>query len=442
MPLPAAPFRHQHDAEILRLALPAFGALVAEPLFLLADSAIVGHLGTPQLAGVGVAATILGTVLSLSVFLAYGTTGAVSRMIGAGDLTGALRRGIDGLWLALILGLLLAIAGLATAEPLVGLFGADDDAAGHAVTYLRISMIGLPGMLVVLAMTGVLRGMQDTKTPLIVSAAAAVGNVFLSLGLVYGLGLGVAGSALGTVIAQWGSAAAYLAVVLRRTGSGGISLMPFWSGVLGSLTASAPLLVRTVSLRIVFLLSAALVAGMGSEQLAAHQVALTLWTALGLGLDAVAIAGQALVGRYLGAGDVSGARQATARMVEWAIGVGLAFAVFLLVSRYFLPPLFTDDPRVQDYLAGVLLIIAVFQPAAGWAFALDGVLIGAGDARFLAVGQAATLLVFVPLALIAVSAGAGLNGLWWAIGAWMASRVVMLVYRERSDRWVVVGASR
>lgn len=442
MHLPTAPFRHQHDAEILRLAVPAFGALVAEPLFLLADSAIVGHLGTPQLAGVGVAATILATAVSLSVFLAYGTTATVARMIGAGNTAGALRRGIDGLWLALIVGVVLASTGFAFSDQLIGVFGAEEDAAGFAATYLQVSLAGLPAMLVVLAMTGVLRGMQDTRTPLIVSAVAAIANVFLSLGLVYGLDLGVGGSALGTVIAQWGSAIAYVVVVLRGARGVEVRLLPNWHGVLAGLTASAPLLVRTVSLRVVFLLSAAVVAPMGSEQLAAHQIALTLWTALGLGLDAVAIAGQALVGRYLGASDVRGARMATTRMVEWAIGVGFVFAAFLLMAHTVLPALFTEDQEVRDYLAGVLLIIAILQPPTGWAFALDGVLIGAGDARFLAIGQAATLLVFVPLAWLVASTDAGLNGLWWAIGAWMLARVVMLVYRERGDRWAVVGSTR
>jgi putative MATE family efflux protein len=195
-------------------------------------------------------------------------------------------------------------------------------------------------------------------------------------------------------------------------------------------------------LRAVLLISAAVAARFGEEQLAAHQVAITIWSALGLGLDAVAIAGQALVGRYLGAGDVTGARVATQRMVEWSIGAGVVFAVFIFLGRYFLPPLFTPDEQVQEYLAAVLVVIAVFLPITGWAFALDGVLIGAGDARFLAVGQAATLLVFLPAAIVVVSLDAGLNGLWWAFGAWMVARAVMLIYRERSDRWAIAGATR
>ena len=442
MPLPAPPFRHAHDGEILRLAVPAFGALVAEPLFLLADSAIIGHLGTAQLAGVGVASTVLATVISLCIFLAYGTTATVARMIGAGSLAGALRRGIDGLWLALIVGFALALAGFAAAPQIVGLFNAADDASGYGVTYLRVSTIGLPGMLAVLAMTGVLRGMQDTRTPLIVASVAAIANVFLDLFLVYGLDLGVGGSALGTVIAQWGSALAYVVVVLRGARGVEVSFAPHWPGVLGGLTASAPLLLRTLSLRVVLVAATAVAAHFGEVELAAHQVAITLWTALGLGLDAVAIAGQALVGRYLGGGDVGGARLATQRMVEWSIGAGAVFGVVMFASRELLPPLFTPDQAVQEQLSAVLLIIAVFLPPTGWAFALDGVLIGAGDARYLAIAQAGILAVFFPAALAVVTLDLGLSGLWWAFGLWMLARVAILVYRERSGRWAVAGATR
>jgi putative MATE family efflux protein len=422
--------------------VPAFGALVAEPIFLLADSAIIGHLGTAQLAGVGVASTVLATAISLCVFLAYGTTAAVARMIGAGDEAGALRRGIDGLWLALIIGFLLAAIGGAGAKQIVGLFNAAPEASGYGVTYLRVSAIGLPGMLAVLAMTGVLRGLQDTRTPLVVATVAALANVFIDLFLVYGLGLGVAGSALGTVLAQWGSAIAYIAVVVRGRLGVDVSFTPELRGVLSGLTASAPLLIRTVSLRLVLVLMAAIAARFGETELAAHQVALVIWTALGLGLDAVAIAGQALVGRYLGAGDVSGARQATQRMVEWSIGAGLVFALLIYAGRDFLPQLFTSDAAVREQLAAVLLVIAVILPPTGWAFALDGVLIGAGDARFLAVGQAATLAVFVPAAAAAVALDGGLDGLWWAFGVWMLARMGMLVYRERGDAWAIVGARR
>ncbi|MGZ4632122.1 MAG: MATE family efflux transporter, partial [Actinomycetes bacterium] len=206
--------RHPHDPEILRLAAPAFAALVAEPLFLLADSAIVGHLGTPQLAGLGVAGAVLATSVSLCVFLAYGTTAAVARRLGAGDLRAAMAQGIDGLWLALVIGVAVAVVLATATEALIGALGASPAATPYAVTYLRVSAAGVPAMLVVLAATGVLRGLQDTRTPLVVATVGALVNIALNLLLVYGAHLGVAGSALGTVLAQLGMAVALGAVVL------------------------------------------------------------------------------------------------------------------------------------------------------------------------------------------------------------------------------------
>ena len=175
---------------ILGLAVPAFGALIAEPLFLLADTAIVGHLGTAQLAGVGVGTTVLHTATGLMIFLAYATTPAVARMIGAGNLPGAMARGRDGIWLGLLLGTVLAIVGWAAAPDLTAALGAAGDTHAHATAYLRWSLPGLPALLAVLAATGVLRGLQDTVTPLVVAGGGFAGNIALNVVLVYGAGLG------------------------------------------------------------------------------------------------------------------------------------------------------------------------------------------------------------------------------------------------------------
>ncbi|MDQ4053366.1 MAG: MATE family efflux transporter, partial [Actinomycetota bacterium] len=200
----------QHDREILRLALPAFLALVAEPIFLLSDAAIVGHLGTPELAGLGIAAVVLQTAVGLCVFLAYGTTASVARHVGAGDRSGALAQGIDGIWLAVLIGLPTTVAGVVATGPLVAAFGVDGEVADHATTYLRIAFLGTTPLLVMLATTGVLRGLQDTRTPLVVAVAGNALNILLNLLLVYGVGafdgFGIAGSALGSVLAQLASA--------------------------------------------------------------------------------------------------------------------------------------------------------------------------------------------------------------------------------------------
>jgi putative MATE family efflux protein len=432
--------RAAHDREILRLAVPAFGALVAEPLFLLADSAIVGHLGTPQLAGLGVAGSLLATAVSVCVFLAYGTTAAVARRLGAGDLRAAVAQGVDGMWLALGLGCLLAAALAATAGPLVDAFGTSGSATPYAVTYLRVSVVGLPAMLAVLAATGVLRGLQDTRTPLVVAAAGAVVNIGLNLVLVYPVGLGIAGSALGTVLAQAGMATAFLAVVVRGARRQGASLRPDLPGIRAAAQTGLPLVVRTVTLRAALLLTTYVAAVSGTVAVAAHQVAFTIWLFLSLMLDAVAIAGQAIVGRYLGAADVAGTRAATRRMVEWGVGSGIVLGATLLALRVAFVPLFTEDPAVRDLLTSVLVVAAVAQPVCGVVFALDGVLIGAGDGRYLALAGVVTLGCFAPLALLVLWSDGGLVWLWWAFNAFMLARLVTLVTRWRGEAWLVTGA--
>ncbi|MEU7419861.1 MATE family efflux transporter [Streptomyces antibioticus] len=440
-PMPRAT-RRQHDREIVALAVPAFGALVAEPLFVLADSAIVGHLGTAQLAGLGIAAALLTTAVSVFVFLAYATTAAVARRVGAGDLPTAIRQGMDGIWLALLLGSAVIVAVLPSAPALVDLFGASQTAAPYATTYLRISALGIPAMLVVLAATGVLRGLQDTRTPLYVAVGGFVGNAVLNAALVYGAGLGIAGSAWGTVIAQWGMAAVYLVVVVRGARRHGASLRPDAAGIRASAQAGVPLLVRTLSLRAILMIATAVAARLGDADIAAHQIALSLWSLLAFALDAIAIAGQAIIGRHLGAGDAQGARDACRRMVEWGIGVGIALGVLVVLARPLFLPLFTTDAGVKAAALPALLVVALSQPVSGIVFTLDGVLMGAGDGPYLAWAMVGTLAVFAPVALLIPVLGGGLTAVWGALALMMVVRMLTLWLRTRSGRWIVTGATR
>ncbi|MFJ4368644.1 MATE family efflux transporter [Streptomyces chartreusis] len=434
--------RRQHDREIVALAVPAFGALVAEPLFVMADSAIVGHLGTAQLAGLGVASALLMTAVSVFVFLAYATTAAVARRVGSGDLQAAIRQGMDGIWLAILLGVAVIAVVLPTAPFLVELFGASDTAAPYATTYLRISALGIPAMLVVLAATGVLRGLQDTRTPLYVAVAGFVANAVLNAGLVYGADLGIAGSAWGTVIAQFGMAAIYLVVVVRGAHAHGASLRPDAAGIRASAQAGVPLLVRTLSLRAILMIATAVAARLGDADIAAHQIILSLWSLLAFALDAIAIAGQAIIGRYLGAGDAEGARAACRRMVEWGIAAGVVLGLLVVISRPLFLPLFTSDSVVKEAALPALLVVALSQPICGVVFVLDGVLMGAGDGPYLAWAMVLTLAVFTPVALLVPVLGGGLTAIWAAMTLMMAVRMLTLWMRARSGRWIVTGATR
>ncbi|MGI8613793.1 MAG: MATE family efflux transporter [Nocardioidaceae bacterium] len=429
------------DAQIARLALPAFVALVSEPLFLLADTAVVGHLGSAPLAALAVAATVVQTVVGLAIFLAYGTTASVGRRLGAGDERGALTTGVSGLWLALLLGTGAAVATTVVARSLVGLFGTAPDVDAAATTYLQIAALGLPAMLVVLATTGVLRGLQDTRTPLVVAVTANLVNIMLNLLLVYGLGLGIAGSALGTTVAQWGAAAALLSVIVRAARRREADLRPRRRGILEAARAGVPLVVRTLTLRSALLLGTLVASSLGTTATAAHQVVVTVVSTLAFALDAVAIAGQAMTGRYLGAGDVLGARRMTRRMLVWGLSAGGGAALVLAAISPWLTAAFTTDPAVRTAAVGALLVVAAVQPVSGVVFVLDGVLIGAGDGRYLAGAGLVTLAAYTPLAALVWLLHAGLAWLWAAYAGFIVARALTLVSRERSAGWLRTGAA-
>ncbi|WP_433248041.1 MATE family efflux transporter [Streptosporangium sp. CA-135522] len=426
-----------HDRQILRLAVPAFGALVAEPLFLLTDTVIVGRLPAPALGALGVASTVLSVLVGLCVFLAYGTTAAVARQIGAGNTRRALRQGVDGLWLAAGVGLAIIAVVWPLAPSLVHLIGAEGELAGQAVTYLRISLLGVPAMLLVLAGTGVLRGMQDTATPLLVSVGSFALNAVLNLVFVLGLGWGVAGSAWGTVLAQSLAAAVYLALIFGRHRA---PLRPDLAGIRAAGSAGIALVIRTACMQVVLTLAATVATRMGESQIEAHTVALRIWTLLAFALDAIAIAGQAITGRTLGAGDVAGTRAATRRMVAWGIGSGVVLGLAVVAARPFVPALFDAGAEVSGELSVLLWVIASLQPVAGVVFVLDGVLIGAGDQRYLAWAGLWTTLAYLPAALLVIVTGGGLVALWLALGVWMTARLVTLGLRAYGRAWLVIGA--
>lgn len=434
-----------HRREILRLAVPAFLALIAEPLFLLADSAIVGHLGTAELAGLGVASAALVTAAGIFVFLAYGTTSVVARHLGAGDEAAAVGAGIDGLWLALGLGVVTALVTALAAGPICAVFGASDAAHEQATIYLRASALGLPAMLMVLAVTGVLRGLQDTATPLFASVGGFGSNIALNYLFVYGLHWGIAGSAWGTVISQTGMATALVVVLLRRARALGASTRAHPRRVLAAALTGIPLLVRTIALRATLLVTTWVAASLGDAPLAAHQVALTIWSFLAFGLDALAIAAQALTGRSLGAGDRGGVRRTTTTMIRWGVVGGLLAGLLLVAVHRLVPPLFTSDPTVREALAAALIVVGLGQAVAGFVFVLDGVLIGAGDGRWLAWGSVAGFVLYLPIALwvramgSSGSASRDLVVLWLAFTAFMVIRASILAWRARSDQWMVLG---
>ena len=424
----------------MRLALPALGALAAEPLYVLADTAVVGRLGTPQLGGLAVASTLLLTGYVIFNFLAYGTTASVARQVGAGDDAAAAHEGVQGMWLALGIGTVLALAGYALAPLAVRLMGADGAVADHALVYLRISLVGAPALLVGLAGTGYLRGRQDTMTPLVVTGVAVGANLVLELVLIYGFGYGIGASALATVVAQVGAAVAYGWWVARDTARLGADWRPDGIAIRRLAGVGRDLFARTAALRLALTVATAVAARLGTVELGAHQIAFEIWSFLALVLDSLAIAGQAMVGRLLGAGDAAGARLAGRRMLEWGLGVGIVAGVAVLAARAALPRLFSPDADVVALCAFVLVFVAALQPLNAVVFVLDGVLIGAGDLRFLAWAMAGAAFAFVPAAWAVAASGWGVGWLWASLGLLMATRAAALVWRFAGDAWARVGA--
>lgn len=429
------------DREIARLAVPALVTLLSEPTYLLIDTAIVGHLGTAALGGLAVASTILLTITSLCIFLAYGTTAAVSRLLGAGDARGAADDAIQGLWLAVGVGIVLgAVVGLG-AGPLVDAFGVGGETAAAARLYLRVSVVGLPFLLVTLAGTGYLRGKQRTTSPMVIALVTAALNVVVDLVLIVGLGYGVGASALGTVVAQVVGGVAFVVIVGRTARADGGSFRPRWSVQRRLIRVGADLAVRTAALRLSLLVLTAVAARIGDVPLAAHQVAFEVWSFLAMGLDALAIAGQAMIGRRLGAGDAVGARAAGDRLLRLGLRASVVTAAVIVALSTVVPRLFSGDPAVRHLVGFLLLWVAALQPVAALAFVLDGILIGAGDQRFLARAMAVAAVVFVVAVAPVRPLGLGVGWLWFAFAVLMLARVVALGWRYRGSAWVRLGAT-
>lgn len=435
---------------ILTLALPALGALIAQPIFVATDTAMVGHLGETVLAGLAIGSACITTVVGLMVFLAYTTTPVVARHLGAGNKPAAIRAGFDGMWLALYCAIGLLLVGLVAAAPVIGTMTDDPFVESAALSYLTISLWGLPGMLVSLAAIGLLRGLQDTRTPLIVSVAGAICNIGFNYIFIYGLQLGIAGSALGTAVVETLMAVVYVTIAVRAASREDVPLSPGIGDPRAQLHASGFMLLRTATLRIALVAMVWAAGQVGTTELAALQVGMTVFNLLAFALDALAIAAQAMIGHDLAARPKREVYRLAIVLSAWGIGFGVLLYVVLsltngLVGYTWLPgglaSLFTADATVVNVANSLLMAMALTMPIAGLVFALDGVLIGAADNAYLALSGVLNLIVFgVALWFVMQTSDSNwvqLIGIWMAFGgAMMLSRAVTLVARLISERWM------
>lgn len=428
---------------ITALALPALVVLAAEPMYLLVDTAVVGHLGRVPLAALALGAGIMAVVGWIGVVLAYGTTGRVARRYGAGQRREAVAEGVQGSWLAVLGGGLMILVVQLFAGPITRALaggGADGhEIAQAAESWLRIAIFGAPFLLLAMAGQGWMRGVQDTRRPMYIVLTAFIGSAILTPILVYPVGLGLIGSAIANVAAQSVSGVLFI----RALATEGVSLRPRGRVIRRQLSLSRDLVIRGGAFQLCFISAAAVAARFGAASLAAHQIGLQLWFFAALALDAVAIAAQALVGAELGRGDVERAKS-TARRIGWiGLGYGAAFAAAVAVGAPFLPGLFSSDPAVADQAAILWPWFIGMLPLAGVVFALDGVFIGAGDVAFMRnMTILAALIGFLPLIWLTYAFDGGLGGIWAGLTAFIVVRLLALLLRTRSGKWAIVGAER
>ncbi len=414
--------------------------LASEPLYLLADTAIVGRIGAEALGALAVGSAVLLFASGMLIFLTFGTAATVARLLGAGDRTEAAEQSVQGLWLGLGLGVLVAVVLAPLSGWLVERFGAEPTVTADALTYLRVSLWGLPAVTVAMAGTGALRGHLDTRTPLVVAVGTNTLNVVLTAALVLGADLGIGGAAAGTVVAKVVAAVAYGVIVVRMALRKSASLRPHRGRITELSVVGRDLFIRTVALRASLTITVAIAARKGTAALAAYQVAFQVWVALGYVLDALEAAAQSLVAKALGASDRSLARNTARRILGWAAGSGAVLGLLCAALSPAIASLFTDDEAVRTLLVASLVWVGATQPVNGIAFALDGILVGAGDQRYLAGAMLVSLAVVALGGLVVARPEVGLWGLWVLLAAFMASRVLVLGLRYRSGRWLHVGS--
>lgn len=426
---------------LLALAIPTLGVLVAEPIYLLFDLAVVGRLGAPALAGLAVGGLILAQASTQLTFLSYGTTARAARRHGAGDRAGAVAEGVQATWLALGIGLVLLLAVQAAAAPIVRVIAGGAEIADQAVPWVRVALFGVPLILIAMAGNGWLRGVQETRRPLVFVLCGLALSALLCPLLVHGLWFaprwGLPGSAVANVAGQAVTAALFLAALAGERAP----RRPHWPVMRAQLVLGRDLIVRSLAFQACFVSAAAVASRFGAASVAAHQVVLQLWNFLALTLDSLAIAAQTLVGAALGGGDARGARGLAGRVTRWSLLFAVVLAGCFALAAAALPPLFTTDPAVLDRIGVIWWFFVAIIPVAGVVFALDGVLLGAGDAAYLrTTTMAAALVAFLPAIWLALALGWGVAGIWAGLVAFMLARLLAVGARAVSGRWARVGA--
>ena len=430
------------DRRILALAIPALGTLAVEPLYVLAYTAIVGHLGTTPLGALALAGIVLNTVLWACNFLQWGTTARVAFLTGREDRRGAAASAVQALWLGVALGAVLAVGVAVLARPLATALGGTGAIRDQAVTYLRISAIGMPAVLIAVVAQGHLRGLSDTKTPFLVVLVANVLNVVLELIFVYAFHWGIAGSAWGTVVAQLLAAAWFLDIIGRLVSKAGAHLRPIVAEIGQLLGAGGHLVVRTGALLAALVLATAVAARVGPATLAAHQIAYQILIFLAWVMDSLALSVQAIVGTQLGATDIDGARTTSGHALRLGFIAGTALCILVVATSPLVPHVFTSDSDVIGKATIALVFVGVMQLPGAATYVLDGVLMGGADFAYVKWVTIASLCMFLPFAAAVLTwHDLGITGIWAGLLAWITTRAWLNWLRFRGSRWTVISVT-
>lgn len=431
---PPSPSGRALDVEIRALALPALVALAADPLVSMVDTVFVGRLGTVQLAALGVNAAIFSMAFVAFSFLASGTTPRIARAVGRGDREGAGRLAVEALLMAVLLGTAVLVGLQLLAGLLVGVMGAAGELREPTLAYLRIRALAGPAVLLITAGHGIFRGFHDTRTPLVVALGLNLVNLVLDPLLIFGLGWGIRGAAWATVAAQWTGALWFLALLLGRDRErmGIRPVLPRAAELVPFLRIGGELATRALTLIGTLTLSTAVATRVGTTAVAAHQVALQLWLFLALVVDALAVAGQAMVARYRGLGNRAAARASGNRLLGWGLVLGFGLSGLFLLLSPVLPRVFTTDPATLEAVRTTLPFIIWIQPLNALVFVWDGTFMGAEDFRFLAVQMILSAAAGAAVLLLVLPLGWGLPGIWWGIWTLMGVRALTLGFRYRS----------
>lgn len=420
---------------ILGLALPALGVLAAPPLYLLLDTAVVGRLGAVELAALAAGATVFSMLTAQLTFLAYGTTARASRAFGRGDVRGAVTEGVQATWVAVFVGAILFALVEVFARGITGLLAPQPEVAGAAAGWLRIAAAGIPLTLIAQAGNGWLRGVQDTRRPLLY-VVGGLGPAALAIVPLVGW-LGLPGSAWAMVFGETITATLFIARLARSSRKLDVPVRPSTALIGRQLVLGRDLILRSLAFQVAFLSAAGVAGRLGPNSLGGHQILLQLWNLLSLVLDSLAIAAQTLVGAALGIGSIAAARFTARRVIAWSTVFAGVLAVAFGVLHGVIPRLFTSSGGVVDAIAaGPWWILVAMIPVGGVVFAIDGVLLGAGDAAFLRNATiAAVVLGFLPPVWLTLSMGWGLTGVWWGLLTFMLLRLVFVAARYRGPKW-------